>query len=90
MYLNPAARGRSEARALVEAAMMRLGFGEACAHLPATGPEAEICYFSLDLSAQPEARVKVYTAHHHATSAHVEAAFDKMHRGEVLRSVVVL
>jgi DMATS type aromatic prenyltransferase len=74
IYLNPQVRGKAGARALVEEAMVRLGFGDACAHLPEPQAREEICYFSLDLSDRPEARVKVYTAHHRATIDRLEAA----------------
>ncbi|APR84460.1 Hypothetical protein A7982_09809 [Minicystis rosea] len=74
VYLNPQARGRNEARNVVVEAMTRLGFGAATAHVPEIGPLDEICYFSLDLSAKREARVKVYTAHHHADVARIDAA----------------
>ena len=74
VYLNPQVRGKRHARALVETAMQRLGFDGATAHLPETGPDDDICYFSLDLSPRPDARVKVYTAHHRATLARIKAA----------------
>lgn len=74
LYLNPQARGPTEARTLVETAMQRLGLGDSCAHLPATGPDDALCYFSLDLSARPESRVKIYTAHSRADVERIEAA----------------
>jgi DMATS type aromatic prenyltransferase len=74
VYLNPQARGPAEARQVVETAMERLGLGESRAHLPPTGPDDTFCYFSLDLSARPGARVKVYTAHAHAGIERIEAA----------------
>ncbi|MFT3774325.1 MAG: tryptophan dimethylallyltransferase family protein [Minicystis sp.] len=74
IYLNPQSRGRAQARNVVETAMRRLGFGDAVAHLPEIGPDDEITYFSLDLSAKREARVKVYTAHHHATVERIDQA----------------
>ena len=77
IYLNPQAQGVGRSRAVVEEAMTRLGFGAACANLPATGPEDELCYFSLDLSARRGARIKIYTAHHHATVSRLEAAVSK-------------
>lgn len=74
VYLNPQARGRAHAREIVAEAMARLGFEGAAEHLPAHGAEDEICYFSLDLSGREGARLKVYTAHPHATPARIEAA----------------
>lgn len=74
VYLNPQARGRASARVTVEEALRRLGFASAIAQLPPAGERVEPPYFSLDLTARREARVKVYTAHLDATSAEVDAA----------------
>jgi DMATS type aromatic prenyltransferase len=74
IYLNPQARGPAEARATVEEAMARLGLADATAYLPLSSPDDELLYFSLDLSARREARVKVYTAHHRANAKRIEAA----------------
>lgn len=83
LYLNPAASGPGLARGIVEQALSRLGFPEAAAQLPKSTTSDRIIYFSLDLaarggvsghSAPGKARVKVYTAHHDTTPAHVEAA----------------
>jgi DMATS type aromatic prenyltransferase len=74
VYLDPQAHGAAEARWLVETAMQRLGLGDARAHLPAIGAGDELCYVSLDLSATPASRIKIYTAHHHASVARIEAA----------------
>jgi len=68
VYLNPQARGRASARATVEEALCRLGFASSIAHLAPAGDRAEPRYFSLDLTARREARIKVYTAHFDATS----------------------
>jgi DMATS type aromatic prenyltransferase len=77
VYLNPQARGRATARATVEEGLRRLGFASSIAHLPPAGAQVEERYFSLDLTARPEARVKVYTAHTDATSADVDLALTK-------------
>jgi DMATS type aromatic prenyltransferase len=74
VYLNPHARGIRESAGLVKAALDRLGFGAAYAQLPACKGRDSYLYFSLDLSRQREARVKVYTAHHETRSAEIEAA----------------
>ena len=72
IYLNPQAHGKTHASEVVREALARLGFG--AASLPVLGPEDELCYFSLDLSAAPRARVKIYIAHQRATLARIEAA----------------
>ncbi len=78
-YLNPKAQGPELAEALVEQALRRLGFPEAWPELARTavrrGPHLdELRYFSLDLEATPEARLKVYVQHHHATPEEFEQA----------------
>lgn len=80
IYLNPQARGKDNARALTIEAMERLGLAESARQMfPAVarrGSELdEVRYFSLDLSAKREARVKVYFAHHGATAKDLERAF---------------
>lgn len=74
VYLNPQARGVRESGALVKTAFTRLGFGAAYAQLPVCKGRDSYIYFSLDLSGQKEARVKIYTAHHDALSTDIEAA----------------
>lgn len=74
LYLNPLARGRASALGLVREAMTRLGFPDACAHLPPSTPDDLLVYFALDLSADEHARAKVYTAHFNAAPDHVEEA----------------
>lgn len=78
-YLNLQARGRALAPALAEDALLRLGVKRAWPMLSriaaARGFDAdELIYFSLDLSARADARVKVYLRHHNATAADLEAA----------------
>jgi DMATS type aromatic prenyltransferase len=74
IYLNPEARGAGHARAVVGSAMARLGMAEAFQSLSLAAPGGELAYFSLDLSADSQARVKVYVAHRGARSAEVESA----------------
>jgi pyrroloquinoline quinone (PQQ) biosynthesis protein C len=79
LYLNPECRGPALAPALVEEALVRLGFSRAWGHVASTigrrGPVLdEIKYFSLDLAASDRARVKVYARHHHPTIDEMEAA----------------
>jgi DMATS type aromatic prenyltransferase len=75
LYLNPRARGGDRARALVEEALVRLGFGaETRAHLARVAGSAndEFRYFSLDLSPGQNSRVKVYVTHHGAGAEELE------------------
>jgi DMATS type aromatic prenyltransferase len=79
VYLNLQARGRPLAPALAEEALVRLGMSRAWpsfARIAASrGFDAdELLYFSLDLSARPDARVKIYVRHHRATARELEAA----------------
>jgi DMATS type aromatic prenyltransferase len=79
LYLNPECRGPAQAPALVEEALVRLGFARAWGHVAATiarrGPVLdEMKYFSLDLAPTERARVKVYARHHHPTIEEMEAA----------------
>src|SRR5262249_54073819 len=66
--------------------------GAASRHLPdashrAAGPPDEVRFFSLDLSADRSARVKVYTAHPEATAERIETAISSVRRepGEAAR-----
>lgn len=77
LYLCPGARGARWAPAVLEEALVRLGFDRAWGlvgrHMCARGPEVdEFTYFSLDLGRTPEARVKVYARHQAATPADFE------------------
>lgn len=79
IYLDPSAQGRSLAPALVEEAMVRLGFPGAwpliTQNLLRRGPDLdELNYLSLDLSASPDARIKVYARHLSSTPADLESA----------------
>jgi DMATS type aromatic prenyltransferase len=79
LYLNPQAQSQSKAAAIVEESLVRLGFDRAWPTLAETaaqrGPDKdEFVYFSLDLAAHTQARVKVYLRHHDATPAELESA----------------
>jgi hypothetical protein len=72
IYLNPSIHGPEDAEASLEAALRRLGVAPAWAAvrslaLRRRGLDMPM-YLSLDLSDTPDARVKVYIAHRHATS----------------------
>jgi DMATS type aromatic prenyltransferase len=75
LYLNPRARGGDKARALLDEALGRLGFGsQTLSYLDkvARSPKDEFRYFSLDLSAGLKSRVKVYVTHHGAGARELE------------------
>jgi DMATS type aromatic prenyltransferase len=79
LYLNPQAQSQSKAAAIVEESLVRLGFDRAWPTLAETaaqrGPDKdEFVYFSLDLAAHTQSRVKVYLRHHDATPAELESA----------------
>jgi DMATS type aromatic prenyltransferase len=79
VYLNPFAQGRELAPAVVEEALVRLGFGKAWPFVARTlarrGPDLdELMYLSLDVSRSSESRVKVYARHRWATISDLEAA----------------
>jgi hypothetical protein len=61
-YFNPAVHGATRAPELIEEAMRRLGYGASWAFLASRLRDAEnrALYFSLDLSASRDARLKVY------------------------------
>lgn len=78
VYLNPQVQGVARSYALVEEAMHRLGLKDAFPELAAGARRSptrdELRYFSLDLSADSRARVKVYVYHHDATIDDLESA----------------
>jgi DMATS type aromatic prenyltransferase len=79
VYLNPQAHSRGRSAATIEESLVRLGFTHAWPTLAETaaqrGPDQdEFVYFSLDLAADDQARVKVYLRHHDATPTELEAA----------------
>lgn len=74
VYLNPQARGRESAHALMCEALDRLGFGGSGRDaLRLLRPGDEIKFFSLDLDASSAARVKIYKIHREATRQDIEA-----------------
>lgn len=87
LYLNLQCQGRAAAPRLLEEAMTRLGMSRAfhAAYGAGAGrlrPSDELVYFSLDLSARKEARVKVYCRHRAVSAAQLEviAARARNHR----------
>jgi DMATS type aromatic prenyltransferase len=79
LYLNPEAQGPGKAAALVEEAMVRLGFPKGwhaiSRSIARRGRELdELKYFSLDMTPSDTARVKVYVRHLNATAEDCEAA----------------
>lgn len=76
LYLNPEAHGPAAAPQRVAAALQRLGFTHAwrfiAEQLQRRPSRDHIIYFSLDLEATPEARVKIYLAHPGARAQDVE------------------
>ncbi len=79
LYVNPQSQSKSKAAAIVEESLVRLGFDRVWPTLAETaaqrGPDKdEFVYFSLDLAAHAQARVKVYLRHHDATPAELESA----------------
>lgn len=78
-YFNPQARGPGRAGELVDEGLRRLGLSRSWAALCRTvarrGPHLdELKYFALDLTSEPQARIKVYVRHHEATPSDLEAA----------------
>jgi hypothetical protein len=83
-YFNPNAQGADNAFDLVEEALHRLGLGRAwqalSRHILARGPKLdELKYFALDLTSEPQARVKVYVRHHAASPEDLEFASSPAH-----------
>lgn len=73
LYLNPEISGPAFAPALLEEAMVRLGFAGAWPaignRLARRGPALDqLKYFSLDISPSQHARVKVYARHHDSSA----------------------
>lgn len=77
VYLNPQILGPGASVGLVHEAFTRLNMpGAFDAILPclsARGDKNRLVYFSLDLAATEDARVKVYIAHDHATVGDIES-----------------
>jgi DMATS type aromatic prenyltransferase len=81
VYLNPMARGPGQESALIQEALDRLGFTGSWRFISREvmrrGAKDRIVYFSLDLSAGPAARVKLYVAHQDATVEDLEAVLSR-------------
>lgn len=78
-YCNPQAQGVGRSAALVDEALRRLGLTRAWPNLTRAllrrGPHYdELKYLALDLSTDPQARVKVYVRHHDASPEDLEMA----------------
>jgi DMATS type aromatic prenyltransferase len=75
-YVDLRARGTYNTARVLEEALARLGLSGAYASIRteagARGILDELVYFSLDLNAREEARVKVYLRHHDASAADAE------------------
>jgi DMATS type aromatic prenyltransferase len=74
VYANPQARGPTHSHSVVREAMSRLGLRAAFARTWSAAAPPEYCYFSLDLSAGPQARAKIYVAHRDASPDQIDAA----------------
>jgi DMATS type aromatic prenyltransferase len=80
LYLNPQSQQKSRAAAVVEESLVRLGFPHAWMGLAEVAAQRgseqdEFVYFSLDLAAHSQARVKIYLRHYDATLEDLEKAF---------------
>lgn len=79
IYLNPQARRKSLAPAVVEESLVRLKFERVWSTLAEVaaqrGPDKdEFVYFSLDLDGHVQARIKVYLRHYNATPEDLDRA----------------
>lgn len=80
IYLNPQARGKEQANDVIKEALIRLGLKESWQAIEAILNEQdpsknELKYFSLDLSARPDARVKIYWRHYDITTKELEKMY---------------
>ncbi|KAK7753350.1 putative secondary metabolism biosynthetic enzyme [Diatrype stigma] len=79
IYLNPCVSGKENASKSVCAALRRLGLSKAWALIESTMASSDsIAYFSLDLSRDEEARVKVYVAHPGAKASQIALKHTKI------------
>lgn len=79
LYINPQARGREHAPAIVAEALVRLGFSsEAVKVATALRPGGTLKFFALDLERGSNARVKVYYAHDGADRRRIEAELSRV------------
>lgn len=73
VYLNPAASGAHNASRTVRAALYQLDIGDAAGHVPQLlHGRDEVKYFSLDLTKDLAARVKVYFSHRNVDAGFLE------------------
>jgi hypothetical protein len=81
VYLNPQIRGQKFATDVVMAALERLDMRRALTFLRSReshyGRHPHFVYFSLDLRAHPDARVKVYIAHHGVRASELDRVLDR-------------
>ena len=80
IYLNPQAKGKEETQDVIKETFKRLGLKESWLAVEAVLKEQdpsknELKYFSLDLSAKPEARVKIYWQHRDITAEELEKMY---------------
>jgi DMATS type aromatic prenyltransferase len=73
VYLNPAVRGPQYATRVIFEALTRLGMANACDFMQ-SNPDRQPVYFSLDLSDESDARVKIYFAHAGITADQIDPA----------------
>ncbi|KIG13924.1 hypothetical protein DB30_07419 [Enhygromyxa salina] len=73
VYLNPLAQGAEQAPRVVHEALVRLGFSAALGDVFNDAAVGELRFFSLDLSAREDARVKVYRVHSDSTRDQISA-----------------
>lgn len=73
IYLNPQAQGRGSSGNIVARALALLGFPNAIVPRSERSLD-EVKYISLDMTNRPDARIKLYAAHHDATVSDIEAA----------------
>jgi DMATS type aromatic prenyltransferase len=81
VYLNPQAQGPQRAAATIAEALARLHMERAADFLLSriTSTRTQLTYFSLDLSAGPAARVKIYLGHPGITAPEIEPELEGMH-----------
>lgn len=74
VYVNPLAQGPERGAEVVSETLTRLGFGRALhGVLGEHRHGSEFRFLSLDLEADPTARLKVYRVHHDSTRAEIES-----------------
>lgn len=74
VYVNPLAQGVEHGAEVVRETLVRLGFGRAMSSVLGEHRHgSEFRFLSLDLEADPTARLKVYRVHHDSTRAEIES-----------------